>query len=173
MRLDRVRLAPSRALLLSRLNFQPLTKRSTATSSIINQDHHFGIMDEDVAADTCIVASDLPGLGASESSVPTTRRSTRARKPARVYEEESETASIAAPPSPRSAEHTPTPATRRNAKRKAAPEVFVTPENIIEASLQPWEENEQAEWPSWTELESDPVRSFPSLSRMMPCESQY
>jgi len=130
-------------------------------------------MDMDEAADTCIVVTDLPGLGASESSVPTTRRSTRARKPARVYEEESETASIAAPPSPRSAEHTPTPATRRNAKRKAAPEVFVTPENIIEASLQPWEENEQAEWPSWTELESDPVRSFPSLSRMMPCESQY
>jgi ubiquitin carboxyl-terminal hydrolase L5 len=126
-----------------------------------------------VASDTCIVVTDLPGLGANENSILTTRRSTRARKPARPYEEESETPSIAAPPSPRSDEHTPTPATRRNVKRKAAPEVFVTPENIIEASLQPWEENEQAEWPSWTELESDPVSSFPSLSRMMPCASQY
>ncbi|KAK1830545.1 hypothetical protein QBC39DRAFT_260787 [Podospora conica] len=114
-------------------------------------------MEGDVAADTCIVVTDLPGLGATESYTTTARRSTRARKPPRTYEEESETASIAGPLSPKSAENTPTPAVRRNAKRKAAPEVFVTPENIIEASLQPWEENEQAEWPSWTELESDPA----------------
>ena len=46
---------------------------------------------------------------------------------------------------------------RRNPKRKSAPEIVDVPENLIEASLGPWEEDEQAEWPSWTELESDPV----------------
>lgn len=46
---------------------------------------------------------------------------------------------------------------RRNAKRKAAPEVFDVPVNVLEASLGPWQEDELAEWPSWTDVESDPV----------------
>ncbi len=46
---------------------------------------------------------------------------------------------------------------RRNPKRKAAPEAFDVPDNLLEASLGPWKENEQSEWPSWIELESDPV----------------
>lgn len=46
---------------------------------------------------------------------------------------------------------------RRNAKRKAAPEVFDVPVNVLEASLGPWQENELTEWPSWTDVESDPV----------------
>lgn len=46
---------------------------------------------------------------------------------------------------------------RRNPKRKAAAEVLDVPDNLLEASLGPWKENEQAEWASWTELESDPV----------------
>lgn len=50
---------------------------------------------------------------------------------------------------------------RQNPKRKAAPEVFDTPDDLLEASLGPWKENEQAEWPSWIELESDPVSPFP------------
>jgi ubiquitin carboxyl-terminal hydrolase L5 len=31
------------------------------------------------------------------------------------------------------------------------------PDNLLEASLAPWKENELAEWGGWTELESDPV----------------
>jgi ubiquitin carboxyl-terminal hydrolase L5 len=46
---------------------------------------------------------------------------------------------------------------RRNAKRKAASEVFDVPVNVLEASLGPWQENELTEWPSWTDVESDPV----------------
>jgi ubiquitin carboxyl-terminal hydrolase L5 len=49
---------------------------------------------------------------------------------------------------------------RRNSQRKAAPEVFDIPDNLLEASLAPWKENEKAEWASWVELESDPVRSL-------------
>lgn len=46
---------------------------------------------------------------------------------------------------------------RRNTKRKAAPEVFDVPDNVLGVSLAPWGENELMEWPSWTEVESDPV----------------
>lgn len=53
----------------------------------------------------------------------------------------------------------PSTETRRNPKRRAAPEAFDMPDNLLEASLGPWKENEQAEWASWIELESDPVRS--------------
>jgi hypothetical protein len=49
------------------------------------------------------------------------------------------------------------PSVRRNPKRKSVPEVFDIPENLLETSLGPWKENEQTEWPSWVELESDPV----------------
>ncbi|KAJ4291545.1 hypothetical protein N0V88_006142 [Collariella sp. IMI 366227] len=51
----------------------------------------------------------------------------------------------------------PAPETRRNPKRKAAPESFDVPDNLLEASLGPWKEHEQSEWPSWVELESDPA----------------
>jgi ubiquitin carboxyl-terminal hydrolase L5 len=56
-----------------------------------------------------------------------------------------------------------TDSTRRNPKRRAAPEHFDIPDNLLEASLGPWKENEQAEWASWTELESDPVRFTPTF----------
>lgn len=59
--------------------------------------------------------------------------------------------------SPASEEQKPANQPRRNAKRKAAPEVFDVPANVLEASLGPWQENELAEWPSWTDVESDPV----------------
>jgi len=58
------------------------------------------------------------------------------------------------------------PANRRPLKRKAAevPEAsaslsadFELPENLLDASLQPWKENELEEWPSWVEVESEPV----------------
>ncbi|KHE78645.1 cysteine proteinase [Neurospora crassa] len=59
--------------------------------------------------------------------------------------------------SPASEEPTTAVRPRRSAKRKAAPEVFDVPMDVLEASLGPWQENELAEWPSWTDVESDPV----------------
>ncbi|KAK4108198.1 cysteine proteinase [Canariomyces notabilis] len=75
------------------------------------------------------------------------RRSSRVRKQPVAFADDVQQPSIS-----------PTSATvRRNPKRKAAPEVFDIPDNLLEASLGPWKEDEQSEWPSWTELESDPA----------------
>ncbi|KAL1837577.1 hypothetical protein VTJ49DRAFT_3637 [Mycothermus thermophilus] len=61
----------------------------------------------------------------------------------------------------------PTPAPRRqNLKRKAAPEHFDLPDELLEASLGPWKENEPAEWPSWIEVESDPAFFTAILHRL-------
>lgn len=61
---------------------------------------------------------------------------------------------MAPPPSPT--------ARRQTRKRKAEPEErFEIPGNLLEASLGPWKENEPAEWPSWIEVESDPVCLIP------------
>ena len=49
-------------------------------------------------------------------------------------------------------------AARRTKKRKAS-EVFDVPDYLLEASLEPWKENEREDWPSWAEVESDPVSS--------------
>lgn len=84
------------------------------------------------------------------------RRSSRVRKRPSTHDEETEPQDKPRAPSPSA------PAARRNPKRKAAPEIFNVPNDLLEASLGPWKENEQAEWPSWTELESDPV-SVPLL----------
>jgi ubiquitin carboxyl-terminal hydrolase L5 len=49
---------------------------------------------------------------------------------------------------------------RRNPKRKAAEaavENFDLPENILDESLAPLRPNEQDEWHSWIEIESEPV----------------
>lgn len=90
----------------------------------------------------------------AEDALPV-RRSGRARKSRPNYDEDSDSdsehqSSIASPSSTTD---------RRNPKRKAAPDAFDVPlpDNLLEASLGPWKENEQAEWPSWIELESDPV----------------
>lgn len=91
------------------------------------------------------------------------RRSVRNRKP-RVLEPEEEPsfamakaqAEIRKTPSPvQSEELEPV---RRNPKRKATPEFFDVPGYLLEASLEAWNENELEEWPSWAEVESDPVR---------------
>lgn len=50
-----------------------------------------------------------------------------------------------------------TTASRQTPKRKATKEVFDLPDDLLEASLAPWKENEKSEWASWVELESDPV----------------
>ncbi len=79
------------------------------------------------------------------------RRSGRARKRPSDQSEIADPEAVPAIASPVSAYN------RRNQKRKAAPETFDIPDDLLDASLGPWGENEQSEWPSWIELESDPV----------------
>lgn len=45
---------------------------------------------------------------------------------------------------------------RRNPKRKAAPEIFDIPDDLLEAALAPVSPEELKEWEGWSELESDP-----------------
>ncbi|KAK4156814.1 hypothetical protein C8A00DRAFT_40720 [Chaetomidium leptoderma] len=90
------------------------------------------------------------GNGDQGPSLPV-RRSGRVRKRPSNHSENADYETKPSTRSPVSGE------TRRNAKRKAAPEVFDVPDNLLEASLGPWGENEQSEWPSWIELESDPA----------------
>jgi ubiquitin carboxyl-terminal hydrolase L5 len=97
------------------------------------------------------------GNGDEGSSLPL-RRSGRTRKRPSNHSENAD--NEAGPPT------TPPVSTdvRRNAKRKAAPEVFDVPEDLLEASLGPWKENEQSDWASWIELESDPVGTLSSIT---------
>ncbi|KAK3320062.1 ubiquitin thiolesterase-like protein [Cercophora scortea] len=83
------------------------------------------------------------------------RRSTRNRRPPAGLAMSAEP-DEAAPSNGGSTEPASAP-TRRNPKRKATPEEFEVPENLLEASLAPWEPDERAEWPSWVEVESDPA----------------
>ena len=97
--------------------------------------------------------------GDEKDSPPNLRRSGRARKP-RVLDGEKET--IANLPPKTSGSKSPPvqngESVRRNPKRKAS-EVFDVPDYLLEASLEAWNENEREDWPSWTEVESDPVSS--------------
>ncbi|KAL2134600.1 hypothetical protein VTI74DRAFT_11342 [Chaetomium olivicolor] len=92
-----------------------------------------------------------PGSSVEGPALPL-RRSGRMRKRPSSYSEDAdyreEKQSIASQSSPK---------TRRNPKRKVAPETFDVPDHLLEASLAPWRDNEQSEWPSWVELESDPA----------------
>jgi ubiquitin carboxyl-terminal hydrolase L5 len=79
------------------------------------------------------------------------RRSGRARKRPSTHSEDADYENAPSATSPASTD------TRRNPKRRAAPDAFDVPDNLLEASLGPWKDNEQAEWANWIELESDPV----------------
>jgi len=46
---------------------------------------------------------------------------------------------------------------RRNPKRKAAPEVFDLPDDLLDKALAPMGPEELDEWEGWVELESDPA----------------
>ncbi|KAK3346274.1 ubiquitin thiolesterase-like protein [Lasiosphaeria hispida] len=97
--------------------------------------------------------------GSGENNAPATlRRSGRARKPPPLlYGDDVDADSRPSASTSPTVALQPAGPSRRNPKRKAAPEVFDVPENLLEASLGPWEQDEQDEWPSWTEMESDPA----------------
>ncbi len=91
-----------------------------------------------------------------ESPPPLVRRSGRARKRPGSFQGDNlekptsvntATASTLSPEEP-----------RRNPRRKAAPEQFDIPSDLLENSLAPMGKHERSEWASWTEVESDPVR---------------
>ncbi|KAH8887071.1 cysteine proteinase, partial [Thozetella sp. PMI_491] len=46
---------------------------------------------------------------------------------------------------------------RRNPKRKAAPEAFDLPDDLLEKALEPMGIDEREDWQSWVEVESDPA----------------
>ncbi|KAL2163724.1 hypothetical protein VTH06DRAFT_5782 [Thermothelomyces fergusii] len=91
-----------------------------------------------------------PESGEATSSLPL-RRSSRARKRPSGHDEDADYKNGNVAASPVSSN------SRRNRKRRAAPDSFSVPERLLEASLGPWKDNEQFEWPSWVELESDPA----------------
>ncbi|GAB1317245.1 Ubiquitin carboxyl-terminal hydrolase [Madurella fahalii] len=93
-------------------------------------------------------SSDHNGQSGPENDHGTLRRSGRTRKKPAGFGDD---------PGGPSAAPTSSATARRNPKRKVAPEMFDMPDDLLEASLGPWKENEQSEWPSWTELESDPA----------------
>ncbi|KAK3301526.1 ubiquitin thiolesterase-like protein [Chaetomium fimeti] len=100
-----------------------------------------------------------PGRNGDADPLPL-RRSGRARKRPSDHNEDvdySKELPVTLPPSAD---------TRRNPKRRAAPEAFDLPDNLLETSLGPWKEDEQAEWASWIELESDPAFFTAILGRI-------
>ncbi|KAL2139851.1 hypothetical protein VTI28DRAFT_4614 [Corynascus sepedonium] len=88
--------------------------------------------------------------GGAASSLPL-RRSGRARKRPSNHGEDADYENGRIATSSASSE------SQQNRKRRVAPSGFDVPDNLLEASLGPWKENEQSEWPSWIELESDPA----------------
>jgi ubiquitin carboxyl-terminal hydrolase L5 len=99
-----------------------------------------------------------------ETSPPITlRRSSRVRKRPSDQNEDAEDVKGASTTS------FATPSAQRNPKRRATPEAFDVPDNLLEASLAPWKENEQSECASWVEVESDPVSraSFARRQRVL------
>jgi len=113
-------------------------------------------------------AAASPGKVTDETSTlpaPGPRRSGRARKQTGLFGAQD----VAKEATPAKTSLTQPAQTRRNPKRKAAPGVFDVPDDLLEASLGPWDENEKADWPSWTDVESDPVNS-PFLGIQPPTE---
>jgi ubiquitin carboxyl-terminal hydrolase L5 len=108
--------------------------------------------DEDLVADT----QRLPA--AEETSPATVRRSDRARKPPPVKLSAGtpdDDGTLLTPTLAKSVKST-SDETRRNLKRKAAPEAFEVPDNLLDEALAPMQPGELEDWDSWVEIESDP-----------------
>ena len=93
-----------------------------------------------------------------EDDVSTVRRSGRARKaPTNILPGERAHSLDEIKSSPISAKSVAKDEPRRNAKRKAAPEVFDVPDDILDKALSPVAPEDLNEWDAWVELESDPA----------------
>lgn len=95
-----------------------------------------------------------------DEATPTVRRSGRARRPPAVLPSEKGKAQDDIKTSPTFAKSVRKSAgdeQRRNPKRKAAPEVFGLPDDLLDKALAPMGPDELDEWEAWVELESDPA----------------
>ena len=121
---------------------------------------------EDPAVVTDEAAENMEIVVKEESSPPLVRRSGRARKPPGSFQgdnsEKPNPATLAA------ASTLPPEEPRRNPRRKAAPEQFDIPSDLLKNSLAPMGKHERSEWASWTEVESDPVRIAYILQSHLP-----
>ncbi|KAJ2904634.1 putative ubiquitin carboxyl-terminal hydrolase protein [Zalerion maritima] len=112
-----------------------------------------------------------PPLSPSGPQSVMVRRSTRARKPQRNYQDSNSDTDFKASPSPTAGkrkkpddggdDEEPRGATRRAPKRKAADEVSSRsqdiPDSIVLYSLAPMKPEERDEWRHWVEIESEPA----------------
>lgn len=95
-----------------------------------------------------------------EDEPPTTlRRSGRARRPGNIKltEVADDADELAASPTYAKSVKAAADETRRNPKRRAAPEIFDIPEEILEEALKPMADGEVEDWQGWVEFESDPA----------------
>jgi ubiquitin carboxyl-terminal hydrolase L5 len=92
---------------------------------------------------------------------PTVRRSGRARRPPANFTEKGNANNQdeiqTSPTFAKSVQKGAAEEQRRNPKRKAAPEVFDLPDDLLDKALAPMEPDELDEWEAWVELESDPA----------------
>jgi ubiquitin carboxyl-terminal hydrolase L5 len=103
--------------------------------------------------DSLSPAAEIHVAQLDEEMPATLRRSGRTRKSPGLYmgDADSEDELVSSPTFKKSQERP-----RRNPKRKATPEVFDLPEEMLEAALAPVRPEELQEWEGWIELESDP-----------------
>lgn len=102
-----------------------------------------------------LTSTDSPG-GDPTASL---RRSGRARKPPSLLltDDKDDHAELKKSPTARLSATAAWEEPRRVPKRKAAPETFEIPADLLGESLAPIRSDEQADWDSWVELESDPA----------------
>lgn len=98
-------------------------------------------------------------VNADEEAPPTVRRSGRARRPPPILTEQSngQDSIKSSPTLSKSVQRGGVDEQRRNPKRKAAPEVFDLPNDLLDKALAPMSPTELDEWDAWVELESDPA----------------
>ena len=101
-------------------------------------------------------AGNMETVVKGEPPPPLVRRSGRARKRPGSFQGDNLEKPISATTA--AASTLPSEEPRRNPRRKAAPEQFDIPSDLLENSLAPMGKHERGEWASWTEVESDPVR---------------
>ncbi|OIW26380.1 cysteine proteinase [Coniochaeta ligniaria NRRL 30616] len=104
--------------------------------------------------------SGKPDTNLEDDAPPTVRRSGRARRPPAIQLGENSNSKDEIKSSPtfaKSVQKSTADEQRRNPKRKAAPEVFDLPDDLLDKALAPMEPNELDKWKAWVELESDPA----------------
>ena len=95
------------------------------------------------------------------------RRSGRARRKPRGFgsaegDEVRPSAMASAKAKAVDAEPEPAAPPRPSLKRKAALDTFDRPDDLLDASLGPWQPGELETWASWVQVESEPVRLSPT-----------